>query len=698
LRHIGKNEISFISYISFIVGMGGVLTPPPIPHKLKMKKGNVCRGGAAVATTIERGRTMIETIKEKVSVVDVLERYAGVTVPNRNKEKISMKCPFHDDQHPSFAIDTKKNIAKCFAGCLGDKAVDVIGLTQKIHNVDFKEAVSMLARDFGIESGNQQETKKAPTSLNKAVNAPKNYERLYKTLAHDDYFLNRGLSKEIIEQYGLGAIDDQTDLSGFSEIEKSKLFFYRYIIPISERFFIARLDETRAEGARYMNFGEPELLNGRYIGDETKTFIFIAEGAFDALSAETLGFPAIALNSASNANKLIKAIQQNEEAARRQQYILLPDHDDTGDKLAKKLAAAFRDMNMTLHVAKYDEQYKDLNDFAAEHPDRAAEALGQAIDESMNGNSAFHVLIDFFTNMKRIEPLHMTIFPKLDEVLGGLRAGLYVIGAASSIGKTTFVQAIADDIAAQGEHVLYFSLEMSKKELIAKSLVRTMSELKKEQRLTGEITYARDLLTGNIKDHGLLMAAVGAYEKTAKNLFIYEGMFDMNVYTIRAEIEKHINLHGKKPLVIVDYLQILEPVSDKLNDKQATDKNVTELKRITRDFDVPLIAISSFNRESYNREASFLSFKESGAIEYGSDVVIALELCKVKELEKDSTGKVKEAEKLDEAKGSLVRDINLKVLKNRFGKAFEEIKYQYITTMNKFIEEGKPQAKETKRI
>lgn len=643
---------------------------------------------------------MIEAIKEKVSVVDVLERYAGITVPNRNKEKISMKCPFHDDQNPSFAIDTKKNIAKCFAGCLGDKAVDVIGLTQKIHNVDFKEAVSVLERDFGMRKGIAALNKKeAPTSQNKAVNASKNYERLYKTLAHDDYFLNRGLSKEIIEQYGLGAVTDQTDLSDFSKTEKSKLFFYRYIIPISERFFIARLDEKRAEGdPRYMNFGEPEILNSRYVGDETKTFIFITEGAFDALSVETLGYPAIALNSASNANKLIKAIQQNEEAARRQQYILLPDHDDTGDKLAKKLAAAFRDMNMTLHVAKYDEQYKDFNDFAVEHPDRAAEALERAIDESMNGNSAFHVLIDFFANMERIEPLHMTIFPKLDEVLGGLRASLYVIGAASSIGKTTFVQAIADDIAAQGHHVMYFSLEMSKKELIAKSLVRTMSELKKEQRLTGEITYARDLLTGNIKDDVLLMAAVGAYEKAAKNLFIYEGMFDMNVYTIRAEIEKHINLHGKKPLVIVDYLQILEPVSDKLNDKQATDKNVTELKRITRDFDVPLIAISSFNRDSYNREASFLSFKESGAIEYGSDVVIALELCKVKELEKDSTGKVKEAEKLDEAKGNLVRDINLKVLKNRFGKAFEEIKYQYITTMNKFIEEGKPQAKETKRI
>lgn len=640
---------------------------------------------------------MIETIKEKISVIDVLERYAGVTVP-RGKEKISMRCPFHDDHEPSFAIDTKKNIVKCFSTrcVISGKALDVIGLTQKIHNVDFKEAVSMLARDFGIESGNQQEIKKASTSQNKHVDAPKNYKRLYNTLADDDYFLKRGLSKEIIEQYGLGAVDDQTDLSEFSKTEKSKLFFYRYIIPISERFFIARLDETRAEGARYMNFGEPDILNRRYVGDEEKTFVFVAEGAFDALSAETLGFPAIALNSASNVTKLIKAIQQNEKAARKQQYILLPDHDEAGKKVSETLAASLRAMNMTLYVAKYDERYKDFNEFAANESDRAAEALERAIDESMNGNSAFHVLIDFFANMERIEPLHIRTFPKLDDILGGLRSGLYVIGATSSLGKTTFVQAIADDIAAQGDHVMYFSLEMSKKELVAKSLVRMMGELKKEKRLKGEITYTRDLLIGDVKDMDFLMAAVGAYEKTAKNLFIYEGMFDVNVYTIRAEVEKHIHLHGRRPLVIVDYLQVLEPVSDKMTEKQATDKNVTELKRITRDLDVPLIAISSFNRESYNREASFLSFKESGAIEYGSDVVIALELCKVKELEKDSTGKVKEAEKLDEAKGSLVRDINLKVLKNRFGKAFEEIKYQYITTMNKFLEEETKQ--EAKRI
>lgn len=284
-----------------------------------------------------------------------------------------------------------------------------------------------------------------------------------------------------------------------------------------------------------------------------------------------------------------------------------------------------------------------------------------------------------FSELKKNEALHITVFPRLDSFLGGLRSSLYILGAEPATGKTTFVQEIADNIAAQGHHVLYFSLEMSKKELIAKSLVRTMGELKKEKQMTGEITYTKDLLIGDIKDSNLFMAAIGAYETAAKNLFFYEGTAKTNVLAIREEVEKHIHLHNKRPLVIVDYLQIIERLDDEMTDKQAIDKNVTELKRLSLKHNLPVIAISSFNRESYNRPASLSSLKESGAIEYSGDVVMVLEARK-------------------EQANNEVRDIRLKVLKNRFGKAFEEIKYQYITTMNKFLEEGTPKAQEAKRI
>lgn len=632
-----------------------------------------------------------EQIKQNISVVDVLDKYLGLNVSTGH----SLPCPIHGGDNPTgFSIDKTGKLATCWTmHCNEGKPMNVIDLTMEIHKTDFKGAVSLLEKDFLQGDTNTTKTKrKAFASVPAPTNAKKNFNRLYKTLSHDDYFLNRGLSLEIIEKYGLGAIEEETDLSGFNQKEKAALKFWRYIIPVSERFFVARLDDTKAEGNRYLNFGQAELLNNDYIGDTSKTFVFVTEGAFDALSIETLGYPAIALNSVSNASLFVREIGKKEQEARQQQFILLADNDEAGKELEQRMKDAFKKMNMNIYVHKWYEQHegiKDINELASNNPDSTTETLETAMNECINGHSAINTLVDFFTNMEKVDPIQITEFPKLNEVIGGLRTGLYVVGAASSLGKTTFVQEIADNVASQGEHVLFFSLEMSKKELIAKSLVRTMGEVKRVMKTPGEITYTRDLLNGNIKDYDIFTQAIGLYGNVAKNLFIYEGMFDMNVYVIRQEIEKHIRLHNRKPLVIVDYLQILEPLNDRLTEKQATDKNITELKRITRDLDIALIAISSFNRDGYNKEASFSSFKESGSIEYGSDVVIALELEKIKELEVDkSTGKVKgdQIEALNKAKGSLVRDINLKILKNRFGKAFEEIQYSYITTMNKFVE------------
>ncbi|MED2841482.1 DnaB-like helicase C-terminal domain-containing protein [Bacillus wiedmannii] len=617
-----------------------------------------------------------DALKQKISIVDALERYTNVKLLIReNGKSKSIPCPIHGGKNENFAVDINKNIATCFSKC--NETWDIFSLTMKMHNVDFKGAVEMLKRDFLNET-----KEKTPVSAPTPTDAKKNndYKPVYDSLSQDDYFIKRGLSNGIIEKYRLGAVSEDT-LELFKNTKGAPYFLsmYRYVLPVNNRFFITRLDEDKTsshDAPRYRNFGEVELLNSHYIKDEEIQFIFVVEGYFDALSIETLGCKSIALNSVSNASKLIKEIKLNEEDARQKQFILVADNDEAGKELEEKLQDAFKKMNMSLHTASI-EGYKDINEYLMVDREGTENFLEQQIDKCINGNSAFNILVDFFTEMKPVEPIKLH-FPKLNDVLGGLRTGLYVLGAISSLGKTTFVQEVVDKIAEQGEHVLFFSLEMGRKELVAKSLVRTMGELKVEKKINGEITYTRDLLSGNIKNQNILTLAIGEYEKTAKNLFIHEGMFDIDVYMIRQEIEKHIRLHNKKPVIVVDYLQILQPVNDRMTEKQTVDKNITELKRITRDFDIPLIAVSSFNRGNYNSEASFSSFKESGSIEYSSDVVLALELEKVKDIQ-DST-------ELNKAKSEKIRKITLKLLKNRFGKAFEEIQYDYITDMNKFKE------------
>ena len=76
---------------------------------------------------------------------------------------------------------------------------------------------------------------------------------------------------------------------------------------------------------------------------------------------------------------------------------------------------------------------------------------------------------------------------------------------------------------------------------------------------------------------------------------------------------------------MVDYLQIISPCDPRATDKQNVDRTVVELKRLSRDLKSPVLAISSFNRDAYNKQASMASAKESGAIEYGCDVLLALQ-------------------------------------------------------------------------
>ncbi len=583
-------------------------------------------------------------------------------------------CPIcgHRD-HFTVYTDTNSwtSFAKCHEKISGGSIIDYVMA------VEGAESVNDAIEKLGGKKTKRKATVSAPTPT---IAVKKNFKPVYDSLAQDDYFLNRGLSIDVIDKYKLGSVSNET-LKFFQDERGASYYLgmYRYVLPINDHFFITRLDEDKTsspDAPRYRNFGEVDLLNKHYIKDDEIQFIFVVEGCFDALSIETLGYKSIALNSVSNASKLIKEIKINEEDARQKQFILLADNDEAGKQLEEYLQSNFKKMNMSLHVAALT-NYKDINEYLITDSEGTEGFLEQQIDKCINGNSAFNILLDFFTEMKPVEPIKLH-FPKLNDVLGGLRTGLYVLGAISSLGKTTFVQEVVDKVAEQGEHVLFFSLEMGRKELVAKSLVRTMGELKVEKKVNGEITYTRDLLSGKIKNQNILTLAIGEYEKTAKNLFVHEGMFDIDVYTIRQEIEKHIRLHNKKPIIVVDYLQILQPVNDRMTEKQTVDKNITELKRITRDFEVPLIAVSSFNRGNYNSEASFSAFKESGAIEYSSDVVLALELEKVKDTQ-DST-------ELNKAKSEKIRKINLKVLKNRFGKAFEEIQYDYITDMNKFKE------------
>ena len=198
----------------------------------------------------------------------------------------------------------------------------------------------------------------------------------------------------------------------------------------------------------------------------------------------------------------------------------------------------------------------------------------------------------------------------LDKILdGGLYAGLYIVGAISSLGKTTLCLQIGDYIAAHGQDVLVFSLEMSRRELMAKSLSRIMAQKDRSNAKT-----TRAILQGqkhwNHAEQSLLADSIAEYaESTGQHLYISVGMGDITPDTIRAATIRHYMKTGNYPVIIIDYVQILAPSDVKATDKQNMDKaigittpppSIWQPSRNREALNIPLMCLLVYSMTSWN--------------------------------------------------------------------------------------------------
>ena len=287
-------------------------------------------------------------------------------------------------------------------------------------------------------------------------------------------------------------------------------------------------------------------------------------------------------------------------------------------------------------------------------------------------------------------PCVPTGFKFLDEFLdGGFYEGLYTWGAISSLGKTTLLMQIMDQIAAAGNDVLIFSLEMSRQQLIAKSISRGTAA---KAIINGEKTAlycktSRGITDGRRYDNysdeekNFIQQTIIDYGKFADKIVIVEGVGNIGTAEISETVRKHIKCRGKKPVVLIDYLQLLSPCPgyERSTDKQIIDKNILELKRISRDYKTPVLVVSSFNRDNYNTQANMKAFKESGAVEYSSDVLIGLQI--------KGVGDKNFNEAAEKSKSP--RSVELVILKNREGIVGKGVLFDYFAKYNCFAEREK---------
>ena len=601
---------------------------------------------------------------------------------------------------------------KCFSCNAGGDIFDLYGAING--TADHNEQLRGLSELYGVQVASYRSTAQedfSPEKQNPAKNERYTHNSIHtsvytqaetedytdfflqahKAVEQTDYWKKRGLSKETVDRFKLGYVAEWRHPKAPKAPTSPRL-----IIPTSTGSYLARdtRDEIPAEQKPYSKskVGSIQLFNKRALQTATKP-IFIVEGELDALSIIEVGGEAVALGTTTKSKALVELLKAQAPA---QALIIALDNDEAGQRASRELTEGLQGLNIPCYSFNPCGEYKDANE--ALQRDREALTIAVAEAEHLQDeeeqakrdaylkNSTANYLQSFINGIADSvdTPYIPTGFKKLDSVLdGGLYEGLYIVGAISSLGKTTIITQIADQIARAGTDVLIFSLEMARAEIMAKSISRhtlqsvlaTGGDIRNAKTARG-ITTGKRYIDYSQTERDLINNAIMEYSQYAQNIYISEGVGDIGAEQIRETVQKHILYTGKTPVVIIDYLQILAPYSERATDKQNTDKAVMELKRISRDYKTPVIGISSFNRANYKEAVTMEAFKESGAIEYSSDILIGLQL----------KGAGKKDFDANEAKRKDPREIELVILKNRNGRTGDSLSFNFYPLFNYFEE------------
>jgi len=208
-----------------------------------------------------------------------------------------------------------------------------------------------------------------------------------------------------------------------------------------------------------------------------------------------------------------------------------------------------------------------------------------------------------------------TGFADLDALTNGLHAGqMVVIAARPAIGKSTLALDLARAAAVRHRlTTVLFSLEMSRNEI-------TMRLLSAEARVP-----LHAMRTGQMGEEDWTRLARRMSEVVDAPLFIDDSP-NMSMVEIRSKCRRLKQRHDLR-MVIVDYLQLMSSPRRVENRQQEVSEMSRSLKLLSKEIDVPVVAISQLNRgpEQRNDKRPLLSdLRESGSIEQDSDVVILL--------------------------------------------------------------------------
>lgn len=507
--------------------------------------------------------------------------------------------------------------------------------------------------------------------------------------AAEAYLKSRGLTDETIEKYCLG-YDEEKDAVVIPYPGKD--YWVKRIMNLGTK------DKDKYEYPKNTESPYDEQ-PAFYIKQDDSGYFYITEGQIDALSMIQIGEKnVIGCNNANKIEKLapdlkmkgaIIVADKDPEDKRSEKDNLTP-----GERQAQSLTKALERLKIKSLTIYPPTGCKDSNDALVSAPDALKSILEQGMNEckeleDLKEESPFKIFnareyieqdilgsdIRYFTKYRD----RKTGFKNIDKHLT-LYPGLACLTGATSLGKTSFCSQLADQLIEKGETVLYFSLEQLTIELITKSLARRYYA--KGGRKLSNI----DIKNG-VSDM-VLEEVKRDYSQDAERLNYIECDFTVSADMIISYVEEYIEQNQVKPVVIVDYLQIISaPEGVRFDDRERIDDAVKKLKLLSKRRELFVLVISNMARSSYREKISEDSFKESGLIEYTCDYLFGLQLSILEDEtfftkkgsrggEKD-TGKSERQVMIDEASEAMPKEVVFKVMKNRNGKKVFRAFFKY---------------------
>jgi len=300
-------------------------------------------------------------------------------------------------------------------------------------------------------------------------------------------------------------------------------------------------------------------------------------------------------------------------------YVPTAAHAEAYAELVSEKAVRRRLIKASADISElgFDEDYS-----TQELLEKAEAELFSVSDQSLKQDlvSLESILTDSFD---RLEELHRnkgslrgvrTGYRDLDNMTAGLqRSDLIILAARPAMGKTTLVTNLAYNVATVAKQpVLFFSLEMSKEQLVD----RMLSDA------SGVDSWG--IRTGNLSDDDFSKLSDAMGEMAEAPIFIDDtpglSVLEMRTKARRAAHEQPLGL------IIVDYLQLMQASGRSDGNRVQEVSEISRgLKLLARELNVPVIGLSQLSRsvESRNPQIPQLSdLRESGSIEQDADIVM----------------------------------------------------------------------------